>query len=248
MGKVTDMVGRQCGRLYVFARGPDYIEPKSGYHRAQWWCQCSCGNEVLVMGKNLRTGNTRSCGCLVKEVCTEIGSRSTAENRYEFRDDMVIGYTQKNEPFYFDKEDYERVSVYCWCRHHDGYIYAAAGDKKQIALHRLVMNASPDEQIDHINHQKENACKSNLRRVSRQENCFNAALAKNNTSGRTGVTFDKRRRKWISRLMKGGISFFLGAFDNFEDAVEARRKAEERHYGVFSYENSLATSPIISIA
>lgn len=119
--------------------------------------------------------------------------------------------------------------------------------KKKIALHRLVMNASADEQIDHINHQKENACKSNLRRVSHQENSFNGTLAKNNTSGRTGVNFNKRSKKWISRLMKSGKSIFLGAFDTFEEAVAARKAAEEKYFGDYSYDNSIAASPLIEV-
>ena len=247
MGKVVDMIGRQCGRLYVLERGPDYIEPKSGFHRAQWLCRCSCGNVILAHGKNLRSGNTRSCGCLIKDKMRTIGAQNKSVNRYEFYGDLVIGYTQKNDPFYFDKEDYERVSAYCWYRHHDGYIFAATADKKKIALHRLVMNASADEQIDHINHQKENACKSNLRRVSHQENSFNGTLAKNNTSGRTGVNFNKQSKKWISRLMKSGKSFFLGAFDTFEEAVAARKAAEEKYFGDYSYDNSIAASPLIEV-
>lgn len=42
---------------------------KYGY--AQWLCQCDCGNTIVVTGKHLRTGNTKSCGCLQKEIMRE---------------------------------------------------------------------------------------------------------------------------------------------------------------------------------
>lgn len=53
------MTGQQIGELTVIALGP-----KSKDGRAQWYCRCSCGNEVLVKGKYLRNGDTRSCGHL----------------------------------------------------------------------------------------------------------------------------------------------------------------------------------------
>lgn len=40
-------------------------------NRAMWRCKCDCGNEVIVSGKSLRTGNTRSCGCLVADLDRE---------------------------------------------------------------------------------------------------------------------------------------------------------------------------------
>lgn len=247
MGMVVDMIGRQCERLTVFARGPDYIDPVSGYHRAQWWCRCSCGNITLVSGKNLRRRNTKSCGCLIREKCAEAGRARKGNNRYDFLDDIVVGYTMQNDKFYFDRDDFDLVSQFYWHRHRQGYIYTKI-DGKQVSLHRFVMNASPDERIDHINHQKENACKGNLRRVTTVQNCCNETLAKNNTSGCTGVNFNKRRGKWISRLMKEGISHFLGAYDSYDEAVAARKAAEEKYFGEYSYDNSMAASPVIDVA
>ena len=234
MGKVVDMLGKQCGRLHVDDRGPDYIDPVSGYHRAQWWCTCSCGNTVLVTGKNLRSGRTKSCGCYVRERCAENGRANSGINHYEFNGSIVTGYSQQGEEFYFDYEDYERVSKFYWYKHHSGYIFAKH-EGKQIALHRLIMNASEAEVVDHINHQKENCCKANLRMVSIKQNGQNKSVAKNNTSGFTGVSFNRNRGKRISRLMKDGVSKFLGAFDNIEDAIDARKAAEEKFFGEFSY-------------
>lgn len=63
---VVDRVGERHGRLVVTARAENHVEP-SGAIRAKWKCLCECGNFVTVTGKSLATGNTRSCGCLMKE-------------------------------------------------------------------------------------------------------------------------------------------------------------------------------------
>lgn len=60
---VKDMIGKQFGRLTVIEyAGQNYR------HRATWLCKCTCGNTKIVDGNSLRTGGTRSCGCLNDEV------------------------------------------------------------------------------------------------------------------------------------------------------------------------------------
>lgn len=68
MGKVKDLTGQRFGRLTVLREGNRIID--GGYamsHKARWICRCTCGNETVVLGENLRQGNTRSCGCLGAE-------------------------------------------------------------------------------------------------------------------------------------------------------------------------------------
>jgi len=59
MGKVIDETGNRYGRLTVLEQFFDAEESK-----AQWICKCDCGNETLVRGDSLRSGSTKSCGCL----------------------------------------------------------------------------------------------------------------------------------------------------------------------------------------
>lgn len=61
--KTIDLAGQKYGRLTVesfayYKRGP------SGHKNAFWWCVCDCGNRVVQSSNHLRSGNTRSCGCL----------------------------------------------------------------------------------------------------------------------------------------------------------------------------------------
>ena len=64
--KVVDLTGMTFDRLTVIERAP--LPPYNACKGAWWLCRCSCGNEVSVPSINLRRKNTRSCGCLLKEV------------------------------------------------------------------------------------------------------------------------------------------------------------------------------------
>ena len=61
MSHLIDETGNKYGLLTVLYRGPN---SKDG--RVQWHCKCDCGKEVDVIAKNLRSGNTKSCGCYKK--------------------------------------------------------------------------------------------------------------------------------------------------------------------------------------
>lgn len=66
MGKVINISGMKFGRLYVIERAENTNDGK-----AKWRCRCDCGNETTVIGKLLRTGHTKSCGCINKEIVTK---------------------------------------------------------------------------------------------------------------------------------------------------------------------------------
>jgi hypothetical protein len=67
MGQFEDMVGKTFGRLTVEERGPDDKPESSRQVKVQWWCRCECGGRVLVRAGDLRSANTRSCGCWKRE-------------------------------------------------------------------------------------------------------------------------------------------------------------------------------------
>lgn len=71
-GKRIDLLGEQFGRLKVIAEAP-----KKANGQTAWVCQCSCGNITTVGTKELRNGDTKSCGCLWEEliVKNEIGNK-----------------------------------------------------------------------------------------------------------------------------------------------------------------------------
>ena len=64
--ETEDLTGQKFGMLTVMERVEDYVTPK-GIHFPQWLCKCECGNEKVIVGYSLKSGATRSCGCLRKE-------------------------------------------------------------------------------------------------------------------------------------------------------------------------------------
>lgn len=87
----------------------------------------------------------------------------------------------------------------------------------------------PEGMLDHINGDRADNRIANLRVVSVVENGRNAKRPANNTSGAVGVGWVKAKRRWRSMVKVGGRDIYLGLFEKFADAVEARKDAEKRY-------------------
>ena len=87
----------------------------------------------------------------------------------------------------------------------------------------------PSGQCDHIDGDRLNNRRSNLRICSHAENCRNKGRQTNNTSGVTGVTRHKSTERWKAGIVVNGEYLYLGLFETIESAAEARRAAEIIH-------------------
>jgi tyrosyl-tRNA synthetase len=104
------------------------------------------------------------------------------------------------------------------------------------------MNISPNDTthlVDHINHDVADNRKRNLRIVTSVENQMNKSLQKNNTSGVTGVSWHSRDNIWEVHIRYKGKQIYLGRYKDFNEAVKARKEAEEKYFGEYSYNNSV---------
>lgn len=141
---------------------------------------------------------------------------------------------------YVDPEDAAKLSFRKWHASKSNTQWYAKSDKgtrknrQRLRMHRVIMGAKPGEQIDHINGDGLNNCKSNLRRCTHQENHFNEGLSKNNTSGYKGVSWCKRDKKWIAQIAPHGKNKYLGRFDCKHEAAEAYNEAAKKHFGEFA--------------
>ena len=254
MGKFIDMTGWKMwehgvpdSRLTVIKQ-EDSVRSPCGHVTSQWLCECSCPehNRIVASSSNIRRGITKSCGCLAKENSRELlignnyGHKNKKYNTYDLSGEYGIGYTSKGEEFYFDLEDYDLIKDYCW-NIHDGYVTTIdyTNGKEYIKMHRLIMGAHPEIVIDHKTHKTVDNRKKYLRCASNLTNHFNHELYSNNTSGVSGVNWDNESQKWRARLWANGQMYHLGRFGNFDDAVKARKAAEEKYFGEFSYDNSV---------
>lgn len=104
---------------------------------------------------------------------------------------------------------------------------------KYVLTHRAVWALATGEcpvgYIDHINRVKTDNRPCNLRDVSARVNRHNRAIDHRNTSGITGVRWDKKRRKWHAQITCGTEKMHIGLFANLADAAAARKAAEARY-------------------
>lgn len=85
--------------------------------------------------------------------------------------------------------------------------------------------------IDHINGIKDDNRWRNLRLAKRGQNNMNSGNPSNNTTGQKGV--HPTRGRWFARIKVDQKIIHLGVFKNFDDAVIARKKAEDKYFGEF---------------
>lgn len=209
-----DLTNMKFGKLTVL----QVANNKSPY---KWLCKCECGNIKEINGDNLYRNKTLSCGCIQKEKSSKIHSK---QNTYEFKEDYVIGRDTKGNEFIFDADLFDLVSKMYWT--------VTRGYAKNIAtntlLHRYIINCPKDKVVDHINHNKLDNRKSNLRICTRHENSCNRRPIKR------GITQIESGKYTVS-ITFNYKNIYLGSYDTYEDALKVRLKAEEEYFGEFQF-------------
>lgn len=238
MSRLIDLTGQRFGRLTVIKRVDNSIQP-SGQQKAQWLCKCDCGNEHIVKGYSLKNGDTKSCGCLNSEIASESIKRFKKENTYDLSGNYGIGYTANGKKFYFDLEDYDKIKNYYWQVTKRGYVISSeTKEHDRLVQHRLIMNCPEELEIDHIHQERKNDNrKNNLRICTHIKNSMNRDIRSDNTSGVTGVSFDKHCNKWVAMITYNGKRK-KRKFSDFSDAVRQRKEWEELYFSEYSYNNS----------
>lgn len=223
-------------RLTVLYRTDDYVNPTTGDSTAKWHCVCECGNECDSIGSRIRDGSILSCGCLRTEKTRERGFENKKYNDYEILGDVVRGKFSATEGFFLiDIDDYYKLNHYCWNIDKSGYVVATDTESgKTVKMHQLIAG----KHCDHINRDKTDNRRANLRKATETENKRNHKKRKDNTSGFTGVGF--LRGKWTASISDGhGKAIYLGVFTDKEDAIRVRLKAEAERYGDFAPQRHL---------
>lgn len=120
---------------------------------------------------------------------------------------------------------------------HTNYINISANGKIYQA-HRLawlyVYGEWPSKYIDHINGNGSDNRIANLRLATINENQFNKKLAKNNTSGVKGITWDKSKGKWKAYIGLNNKLINLGYYDTIEMAKDKLYQARIQYHGNFA--------------
>lgn len=126
-----------------------------------------------------------------------------------------------------DEDDLQKINQTSWALNKStGYIsgYFRNADIKKVYLHRFLMNADIYQEVNHIDRDKFNFKKSNLRFVTRSQNLFNRKHYKDTV----GVSYHSRDKKWQAYIGCRPYTH-LGYFNTEEEALEARKQAEIKY-------------------
>lgn len=227
-----DLTGQQFGRLTALR---DVGRSKSG--DVLWECECSCSehNHIITTGSNLQRLHTQSCGCYVKEQTAKAHKKET---QFDIIGDIAIGYTAKNEQFFIDVFNIDKIKNNSWWYTKRGYLAGRINDEI-VLMHRFLTNCDEEHVVDHKNHITGNNRIENLRICTVSENQYNRSMQNNNKSGSIGVCWDVRYQKWRAYINVNKKRIELGYFDQLNDAVLARRNAENVYHSEFSLFNSM---------
>lgn len=228
-----NLTGKKFERLYVLKRAPDYIDT-NGRRSARWWCQCDCGSDpIIVWHSSLQSGNTSSCGCVKEKRIKEANKK---ENKLKSSGEHgIILSTNTDEEIYFDLDDSNEILKHTWYVDAHGYATTSI-DGQNVKMHILLGY----KWHDHHNRNRLDNRKENLIKCTIQENNRNKSIRSDNTSGVTGVGWNRRKNKWVARIYpEKSKEKRIGYFDNKKDAIIARLKAEKEYYGEFAPQKHL---------
>ena len=229
MGRFVDLTGKRFGRWTVIGRAESRMS--AGKPVVFWKCKCDCGTERDVSGNSLRCGLSESCGCLHKEKVKSLCESRRLKNRF-FIDGNVVHVQTKQGEFLCDKQDWSDLSKYYWQIGKDGYPVSCI-NKKFKKFHVLILDCPKGFERDHINGNRTDNRRENLRVIPASANRFNKGMNSRNKSGHTGVFWYERYKKYQVSIKARGKTVHLGYYEDYDEAVRVREEAEMQHFGEY---------------
>lgn len=106
---------------------------------------------------------------------------------------------------------------------------------KRFICNQAILGPSPIGFLpDHIDGDRLNNQRVNLRRVTRGQNALNGGVPRNNSSGFRGVSWHKSSKTWQAYITVAGRRLYLGQFAGIKDAARAYDRAAVKHFGEFA--------------
>lgn len=140
-----------------------------------------------------------------------------------------------------DDEMFDEISKFNWtfqkAKKDDGYAFrrpTVNGKRVLILMHREIMKPGDGLEVDHINRNKLDNRKENLRICSTEENLRNRGTQKNNKSGYRGVSWNRNAKKWHAQISIGHRRTHLGYFPDKFEAIGVYNQMAVRYYGPFA--------------
>lgn len=199
-----DLRGKRFNRLTVIDQ-----EKRENTKRHYWRCLCDCGNETVVEESHLKGGHTKSCGCYRRDLPRE--KRVDLRGR-RFGRLVALGPAKEKVG-----KDYWECVCDCGNKIICQKENLCSGNTKSCGcLQAEIRKLNMKKAIHFVG----GTC---LERIASRRNTAN------NTSGQRGV-YRRENDRWRALIGFQGKVYNLGTFIRYEDAVEARRRAEEELY------------------
>lgn len=206
MGK--KLTGMQFGRLTVIGEAPTRRK-----NHAYWLCRCSCGKEKEVGEDHLKNGHTKSCGCYRREL--------SGRKKRDLEGQRFGRLTVLKE---IKLEGRDGIFAECLCDCGNRIVCRKenlyTGNTKSCGC---LQAETRKENMEKAIHFVDGTC---------VERIASHVISSNNTSGHRGV-YRRGNNRWRASIGFRGKLYNLGSFEKFEDAVNARLKAEQEMYDPF---------------
>lgn len=192
------------------------------FKRKTWNCKCvACGSESKISETRIKN-NPPHCACYYKKA-----------NEFLIDGENIIIRLQNNVDTIISKFDYDIIKNDWWIYSKDGYVVSSSGENKSKRMHRVILGLENSKGIivDHINRNRLDNRRDNLRMCNDGENARNQSIRKNNKSGIIGVSWWSRDNNWMAQIKYNYKRIFLGYFDDINDAIRARLEGELKYFG-----------------
>lgn len=192
------LVGKKIKGWHVIKE----VDHKEGVYYYE--CEClNCGTISLKTGAQIFASKSPRCKSCIPDY------------HFNIEGDTAYGVLDDGTPFTIDAEDVRRFNLRFWRLNHLGYIHAANKNGPSIPLHRYLMGAhKKDAIIDHINRDRTDNRKSNLRIVTSTQNSYNHKRSSTNKTGYIGVCFSQNSQRYEAKIGYRNKRVFLGSSRN----------------------------------
>jgi hypothetical protein len=157
------------------------------------------------------------------------------------RDDVGYIPLTRGKVALVDPADVQLLGQWTWTYLAEGYAYRTEqrnNRKSAVYMHRQLLAAPGGCEVDHINGNRLDNRRANLRLVSRAQNRRNQRPGRRNQSGFLGVSrYPKNPSKWVAHIRGAGKSQYLGMYETPEAAARAYDTAATARYGVHAHRN-----------
>ena len=183
-------------------------------------CRCvKCGYETLKTSGAVRRKIVPRC------------AKCPPQYNFEYENAFARGILPDGTRFLVDADMVDKIKDTFWHRNYKGYLVFEKPRKPATYLHRVVLDVGGDIIVDHINRDKTDNRRENLRVVTPAQNSYNKSLQPYNTTGYVGMSWIPKKQCWQARIGCYCRNLALGDFKDIETAAEAYNIATDYLFG-----------------